>query len=485
MYNYLFSNEVPRPQRDRHPEGLQPHRHHRGPWPATSTRYQANARPTSSSTPSAWPQPARQRTTPTSSRRTGRPATSPPRPQGTNTPLFVTQGFIENNTKPEDDGAVPRQPRRASSAAGSGRGSTCAATRSTRARALLARAAPASSTRSCASTTATSRAIRRRSRTRRSRSRTAPARGARSTPGRSPTPRGPSRSVPAGTSTPARSRQPYAAATPPAPASARPRPGGWLSCRSRRRPWSAGTATSTSRSAARWAPPPSAPTPSCPWPGCSPRRTRPGRDRSARRPGSPGRRGSRWTTRGEGQVHVTMWDVDPEAQTATLINENVAELGARGRAFDLKGMDWTLAQGHRMAIGVGTITGGSWRPLPSGRVVTVRDATVRLSTQSTADDVATQGAESPWLARYLEDNTIGSGDAAGGDVPGAHALRQPPAWVVGRMTRWSASDDPRLRPRPLACRGCTGSSPPASPRSTRTTSPRSSGRAARRPSSTR
>ncbi|GAA0975378.1 Cocaine esterase [Nocardioides aquaticus] len=120
------------------------------------------------------------------------------------------------------------------------------------------------------------------------------------------------------------------------------------------------------------------------------------------------------TTRGEGQVHVTMWDVDPEAQTATLINENVAELGARGRAFDLKGMDWTLAQGHRMAIGVGTITGGSWRPLPSGRVVTVRDATVRLSTQSTADDVATQGAESPWLARYLEDNTIGSGDLPAG-----------------------------------------------------------------------
>ncbi|WP_299053236.1 CocE/NonD family hydrolase [uncultured Nocardioides sp.] len=119
-------------------------------------------------------------------------------------------------------------------------------------------------------------------------------------------------------------------------------------------------------------------------------------------------------TSGEGQVYVSMWDVDPRAGTATLINENVAELTASGRTFDLKGMDWTLEKGHRLAVGIGTISGGSWNSLPSGRVVTVRDAQLLLSTQSTEDDRATRGSASPWLARYLEDNTIPSGKGPAG-----------------------------------------------------------------------
>ena len=72
-------------------------------------------------------------------------------------------------------------------------------------------------------------------------------------------------------------------------------------------------------------------------------------------------------------------------------------------------MDWTLRKGHRLAVGIGTIDGGSWNSLPSGRVVRVNDAQLLLSTQSTAADVPTQGAASPWLARYLEENTIPSG----------------------------------------------------------------------------
>ena len=115
-------------------------------------------------------------------------------------------------------------------------------------------------------------------------------------------------------------------------------------------------------------------------------------------------------TRGQGQVYVSLWDVDPGEQTATRINENVAELTSSGRTFDLKGMDWTLRKGHRLAVGIGTISGGGWRGLPSGRVIRVRDAQLLMSTQSTSDDVPTQGEPSPWLARYLEDNTIASGD---------------------------------------------------------------------------
>lgn len=119
-------------------------------------------------------------------------------------------------------------------------------------------------------------------------------------------------------------------------------------------------------------------------------------------------------TRRQGQVYVSMWDVDPRAGTATLINENVAQLTASGRTFDLKAMDWTLRKGHRLAVGIGTISGGSWVGLPSGRVVRVNDARLLLPTQSTSADVPTQGDPSPWLARYLEANTIPSGDVPRG-----------------------------------------------------------------------
>jgi len=114
-------------------------------------------------------------------------------------------------------------------------------------------------------------------------------------------------------------------------------------------------------------------------------------------------------TSGEGNVYVSMWDVDPARGTATLINENVAVLRSSGRTFDLKGMDWTLRKGHRLAVGVGTIDGGSWNALPSGRVVRVQRASLTLATQSTANDRSTQGEASPWLARYVEDNTVPSG----------------------------------------------------------------------------
>ncbi len=114
-------------------------------------------------------------------------------------------------------------------------------------------------------------------------------------------------------------------------------------------------------------------------------------------------------TRGQGEVYVALWDVDPKARTATLINENVAELNRSGRTFDLKGMDWTLRKRHRLVVEIGTITFGSWNSVPSGRVVRVNDAQLLLSTQSTDDDVRTQGDPSPWLDRYLEDNTIPSG----------------------------------------------------------------------------
>lgn len=114
-------------------------------------------------------------------------------------------------------------------------------------------------------------------------------------------------------------------------------------------------------------------------------------------------------TRGEGEVHVTLWDVDPATRKATLIDENVAELTSSGRTFDLKSLDWTLRKGHRLAVGIGTIPGGYWYYNPSGRIVRVDDAQLMLDVQSTTDDVPTQGEKSVFLDDYIRDNTIRSG----------------------------------------------------------------------------
>ncbi|AKU16212.1 CocE/NonD family hydrolase [Luteipulveratus mongoliensis] len=114
-------------------------------------------------------------------------------------------------------------------------------------------------------------------------------------------------------------------------------------------------------------------------------------------------------TRGQGEVYVGMWDVAPDKGTATLINENVAELTKSGRTFDLKSLDWTLPKGHRLAVTIGTIQGGYWYINASGRTITVNDAQLQLAVQSTAHDVKTEGSKSAFLDSYIADNTIPSG----------------------------------------------------------------------------
>lgn len=120
------------------------------------------------------------------------------------------------------------------------------------------------------------------------------------------------------------------------------------------------------------------------------------------------------STRGQGSVYVSMWDVDPAARKATIINENVAKLTALGRSFDLKSLDWTLGKGHQLAVTIGTIEGGYWVLDPSGRTVTVRDALLNLAVQSPAGDVATQGSPAAGLATYMRRNTVPSGPAQAG-----------------------------------------------------------------------
>ncbi|MEV5694329.1 CocE/NonD family hydrolase [Micromonospora globbae] len=111
-------------------------------------------------------------------------------------------------------------------------------------------------------------------------------------------------------------------------------------------------------------------------------------------------------TRGQGNVWVRLWDVAPDG-TATMFNENVAVLDASGStSFALKATDWTFARGHRLGVQIGTIMSRGWRPVPSGQTVTVTDARLALEVQDPRSDRPTQGDRSPYLDRYVAANTI-------------------------------------------------------------------------------
>ncbi|GAA1868985.1 CocE/NonD family hydrolase [Asanoa iriomotensis] len=111
-------------------------------------------------------------------------------------------------------------------------------------------------------------------------------------------------------------------------------------------------------------------------------------------------------TKGQGNVWVRLWDVAPDGR-ATMFNEMVAALNEdRSTSFDLKANDWTFEPGHQLGVQIGTITSRGWRPVPSGQTITVTDARLGLEVQDPRFDSPTQGDRSPYLDRYLTANTI-------------------------------------------------------------------------------
>lgn len=113
-------------------------------------------------------------------------------------------------------------------------------------------------------------------------------------------------------------------------------------------------------------------------------------------------------TQGTGNVAVELWDVAPD-QSAVSINNSVARLSADGvTRFTLLGLDWTLAAGHRLGIAVDTINWGYWVPQPSGTEVTVTSASLSVAIEATTADVPTAGARAPFLDTYLGFATRGT-----------------------------------------------------------------------------
>jgi uncharacterized protein len=118
-----------------------------------------------------------------------------------------------------------------------------------------------------------------------------------------------------------------------------------------------------------------------------------------------------------GNVMARLWDVAPDG-TATMFDENVALLERAGRiSFDLKSTDWTFAPGHQLGVQIGTITSTGWRDVPSGHTIDVSHARLALDVQDPRSDAATQGDRSPYLDRYLAANTTTLSGVGAGTFP--------------------------------------------------------------------
>ncbi|GHH87686.1 hypothetical protein GCM10018793_64550 [Streptomyces sulfonofaciens] len=125
------------------------------------------------------------------------------------------------------------------------------------------------------------------------------------------------------------------------------------------------------------------------------------------------------TARGEGNVMLKLYDVAPDG-TAAMFDEQVSLLDQGRLAVDLKATDWTLAAGHVLAVEIGSIRTGSWRDTPSGQTIRVKGAQLRLALDDPADDTATAGDRSPYLDTYLRQYTVDlpAGPATFQVVPG-------------------------------------------------------------------
>ncbi|MYS73282.1 CocE/NonD family hydrolase, partial [Streptomyces sp. SID5926] len=128
------------------------------------------------------------------------------------------------------------------------------------------------------------------------------------------------------------------------------------------------------------------------------------------------------TARGEGNVMLKLYDVAPDG-TAVMFDEQVSLVKSGRMSVDLKATDWTLAAGHVLAVEIGSIQTGSWRDTPSGETVEIKGAGLRLALDNPADDVATAGDRSPYLDTYLRQYTVSlpAGPGTFSVVPGGRS----------------------------------------------------------------
>jgi uncharacterized protein len=104
--------------------------------------------------------------------------------------------------------------------------------------------------------------------------------------------------------------------------------------------------------------------------------------------------------KGFGNVLVELHDVAPDG-TAVPFDEQAAVVSGGRLTIDLESTDWTLAAGHRLAVEIGSVQSGTWVDTPSRKTIQIRDVRLELPLDDPADDTATDGERATWLDTYL------------------------------------------------------------------------------------
>jgi uncharacterized protein len=117
---------------------------------------------------------------------------------------------------------------------------------------------------------------------------------------------------------------------------------------------------------------------------------------------------------GHGNVMVRLHDVAPDG-TSVLFDEHVSVLRPGTTAFELKSTDWMLAAGHSLAMEVGTIQPaiyGNWIPTASLETIDVSSITLDLAFDDPANDARLPGEPAAFLAVYRASSAIPVAPAA-------------------------------------------------------------------------
>lgn len=103
-----------------------------------------------------------------------------------------------------------------------------------------------------------------------------------------------------------------------------------------------------------------------------------------------------------GNVMVNLFDVAPDG-SVVLFDEQVAAINPGESNFELKSTDWTLAPGHALAVKIGTIESSilnNWIATPSNQTIEITDAQLDLALDDPSNDVATPGDRAPYLDTF-------------------------------------------------------------------------------------
>lgn len=138
-------------------------------------------------------------------------------------------------------------------------------------------------------------------------------------------------------------------------------------------------------------------------------------------------------------IVADVYDVSPDNQ-ATLISRGAYLLPGSGRfSWDLYGDDWAFPAGHRIGVLVTSSNAEWWTHIPTGQQVTVKSASVSLPFLSCARTATIQGGMSVRLESYLKNApfavdpaTVAANTANGFPLPAAGALCSAAERTTGR-----------------------------------------------------